>query len=212
MSGDGETPVPEEGGTLRLGSASLSDRGTPVPERRAQRGVEGPPVITLTIPDPDAMEALGAALGARLRAGDLVILRGELGAGKTTLTRGIGAALHVRGPVTSPTFVLARTHPRLDGSGAPLVHVDAYRLADARELDDLDIDWPAAIAVVEWGDGLLDGVAESWLRVVIERPTGAAAADDEELDGPAPRRGRIEPHGPRWAEPGALADLAECAS
>lgn len=162
--------------------------------------------IETVVPDADAMEALGAALGARLRAGDLVVLSGELGAGKTTLTRGIGAALGVRGAVTSPTFVLARTHPRADGAGAPLVHVDAYRLSDARELDDLDIDWPASIAVVEWGDGLLDGVAESWLRVAIDRPRGAAAAD-EDLDAPAPRRVRIEPTGARWSAPGALDGL-----
>ena len=88
----------------------------------------------------DGMEAFGRALGGILRAGDLVVLTGPLGAGKTTLTRGIGEGLNVRGPVTSPTFVLARTHPSLSG-GAPLVHVDAYRLGSALELDDLDIDF-----------------------------------------------------------------------
>ena len=80
----------------------------------------------------------------------------------------------MRGPVTSPTFVLARTHPSLVG-GSPLVHVDAYRLSSALELDDLDIDFARSVVVVEWGSGMLDGVAESWLEVDIERPTGAAA-------------------------------------
>ena len=82
--------------------------------------------MRLTIETPEAMEEFGALLASRLRAGDLVALNGELGAGKTTLTRGLGAALGVRGAVTSPTFVLARTHPRLDGS-APLVHVPPRR-------------------------------------------------------------------------------------
>lgn len=163
---------------------------------------------TVTIDDPEAMEALGAAIGARLHAGDLIVLSGELGAGKTTLTRGIGDALGVRGPVTSPTFVLARTHPREQGTGPPLVHADAYRLGDARELDDLDIDWPSVVAVVEWGDGYLDGVAESWLRVVIERPHGGDGGDaDIEGEAPSPRRVTIEPHGGRWRAPGVLAGL-----
>lgn len=166
----------------------------------------------------DDMHALGRELAARLRAGDLVVLSGPLGAGKTTLTRGIGEGLDVRGPVTSPTFVLARTHPGLSG-GAPLVHVDAYRLGSALELDDLDIDFARSVVVVEWGSGMLDGVAESWLEVAIERPTGAdqrpagPAADSadevdqvdevdevDELD--EPRTVTITGFGPRWA-PGA---------
>ena len=156
-------------------------------------------VLERRIVDPEAMDALGIALGGGLRAGDLVVLRGELGAGKTTLTRGIGVGLGVRGAVTSPTFVLAREHPRLDGVGAPLVHVDAYRLGDARELDDLDLDWAGSIAVVEWGDGLLDGVSDSWLRISIDRPRGAPVAD-EELDAPAIRAVTIEAFGPRWSD------------
>lgn len=161
-------------------------------------------VLRRRVEHPEAMDALGVAIAAGLRAGDLLVLRGELGAGKTTLTRGIGAGLGVRGPVTSPTFVLAREHPRLDGRGAPLVHVDAYRLGRARELDDLDLDWAGSIAVVEWGDGLLDGVSDSWLRISIERPIGAAGAtdpvDDEELDAPVPREVTIEAFGARWAD------------
>ena len=148
----------------------------------------------LQIATPEEMAALGARLAAHLQAGDLVALNGELGAGKTTLTRGLGEALGVRGAVTSPTFVLARTHPR-DG-GAPLMHVDAYRLGSALELDDLDIDFAGSIVVVEWGDGLLDGVSESWLQVDIDRPRGG----EESEDGVEPRSVSVSGHGPRWAD------------
>ena len=99
---------------------------------------------TALVATPDDMHALGQRLGAQLRAGDLLVLTGPLGAGKTTLTRGIGEGLQIRGPVTSPTFVLARTHPSLV-DGPPLVHVDAYRLASAVELDDLDIDFAHSV-------------------------------------------------------------------
>ncbi|MCX7523252.1 tRNA (adenosine(37)-N6)-threonylcarbamoyltransferase complex ATPase subunit type 1 TsaE [Microbacterium sp. STN6] len=149
-----------------------------------------------TVATPEQMEQLGRRLAAWLEPGDLVVLTGPLGAGKTTLTRGLGEGLNVRTPITSPTFVLARTHPSLVG-GAPLVHVDAYRLGSAMELDDLDIDFARSITVVEWGDGLLDGVAESWLDVAIARPTGATGADVA-LDAPEPRTVTITGHGPRW--------------
>ncbi|MGA0567072.1 tRNA (adenosine(37)-N6)-threonylcarbamoyltransferase complex ATPase subunit type 1 TsaE [Rathayibacter sp. KR2-224] len=167
---------------------------------------------THTVPTSEAMEAFGRDLGGLLKAGDLVVLSGPLGAGKTTLTRGVGEAMNVRGPVTSPTFVLARTHPSLSG-GAPLVHVDAYRLGSAVELDDLDIDFAGSVVVVEWGSGLLDGVAESWLDVTIERPSGAGddvvgegPADDGSADDAAqsedvpeePRVVTVTPHGSRW--------------
>lgn len=158
----------------------------------------------LTVADPDAMHALGLRLGRRLRAGDLVILTGPLGAGKTTLTRGIGEGLGVRGPVTSPTFVLARTHPSLV-DGPPLVHLDAYRLADATELDDLDIDFDGSVVVAEWGAGMLSE-SGSWLELVIARPegagrTGAGAADPDPDFSEAPVEARtvtITGHGPRW--------------
>lgn len=144
------------------------------------------------------MHALGIELARLLRAGDLLVLTGPLGAGKTTLTRGIGDGLQVRGPVTSPTFVLARTHPSLVG-GVPLVHVDAYRLSSALELDDLDIDFARSVVVVEWGGGMLDGVAESWLEVEIVRPTGASeAAVDPESDADEPRTVTVTAFGPRW--------------
>lgn len=150
-------------------------------------------MTTLRIETAEQMEALGARLASVLRAGDLVLLVGELGAGKTTFTRGLGAALGVRGTVTSPTFVLARTHPR--ASGPALVHVDAYRLGSALELDDLDIDFASSIVVVEWGDGLLDGVTDSWLRLEIDRARGGGAADDES----DPRLVTVSAIGPRWA-------------
>lgn len=148
--------------------------------------------LELLVTDADAMEALGARLAAVLRAGDLVLLNGELGAGKTTLTRGLGAALGARGAVTSPTFVLARTHPT--ASGVPLVHVDAYRLGSAAEVDDLDLDLAGSITVVEWGAGKLDGVVDSWLELDIERPRGG----DPEADD-APRHVRLRAAGERWA-------------
>jgi tRNA threonylcarbamoyl adenosine modification protein YjeE len=165
-------------------------------------------VITLTIETPDAMESLGARVARQLRAGDLVMLNGELGAGKTTFTRGLGAELGVRGAVTSPTFVLARTHPR--SGEAPLVHVDAYRLGSALELDDLDIDFERSIVVVEWGAGLLDGITEQWLELDIVRPRASPAAGSETTQGlgpepvevPEPRRVTVTGHGERWKDLG----------
>ena len=116
------------------------------------------------------MRDLGRRLAALLRAGDLVILAGPLGAGKTTLVQGIGAGLGVRGPVTSPTFVIARVHPAVSGPGPALVHADAYRLGSISEVDDLDLDTDAAgaVTVVEWGSGLAEGLAEDRLEVWIE--------------------------------------------
>jgi tRNA threonylcarbamoyl adenosine modification protein YjeE len=119
------------------------------------------------IADPEAMHELGIRIAAELRAGDLVLLNGPLGAGKTTLTRGLGEGLGAQGTIQSPTFVLARTHKTT--LGPKLVHVDAYRLGSAMELDDLDIDFPNSIVVVEWARDYVDGVAESWLSVDIDR-------------------------------------------
>lgn len=153
--------------------------------------------MKLEIADPDAMHDLGLRLGRVLRAGDLLILTGPLGAGKTTLARGIGEGLGVRGPVQSPTFVLARTHPSLVG-GAPLVHLDAYRLGDAAELDDLDIDFEGSVVVAEWGAGMVDE-GDSWIEVVIERPSGGDDADfSEEIA--EPRLVTVSANGPRWKD------------
>lgn len=121
----------------------------------------------IDIPTADDMEAFGFRVARELRAGDVLCLTGELGAGKTTFTRGLGRGLAVRGTVTSPTFVVARTHPREDG--VPFVHIDAYRLLNAAELEDLDIDWANVVAVVEWGRGMLETVVDEWLEIVIER-------------------------------------------
>jgi tRNA threonylcarbamoyladenosine biosynthesis protein TsaE len=135
-----------------------------------------------------AMRDLGRELAARLRAGDLVILTGPLGAGKTTLVQGIGEGLRVRGPVTSPTFVIARVHPA--PSGPSLVHADAYRLGSVAEVDDLDLDLASAVTVVEWGEGLAEGLAEDRLEISI-RP-------DPDSD---VRTVRLNGYGARWNEP-----------
>ena len=132
-------------------------------------GAGSPPARLRIATDAD-MRDLGRRLAALLRPGDLVILAGPLGAGKTTLVQGIGAGLGVRGPVTSPTFVIARVHPVLTGPGPSLVHADAYRLGSIGEVDDLDLDTDAAgaVTVVEWGPGLAEGLAEDRLEISIE--------------------------------------------
>jgi len=129
--------------------------------------------------DADEMRALGERVGRSLHAGDVVVLTGELGAGKTTLAQGMGIGLGVRGNVTSPTFVIARVHPSLVG-GPDLVHVDAYRLGGIDELDDLDLDTSLddAVTVVEWGAGLAEGLAESRLEITITRAIGGTAELD----------------------------------
>ncbi|MEO5663731.1 MAG: tRNA (adenosine(37)-N6)-threonylcarbamoyltransferase complex ATPase subunit type 1 TsaE [Nocardioides sp.] len=130
--------------------------------------------------DADDMRALGERLGRSVRAGDVVVLTGELGAGKTTLTQGLGIGLGVRGAVTSPTFVIARVHPSVVG-GPDLVHVDAYRLGGIDELDDLDLDTSLddAVTVVEWGAGLVEGLAECRLEITITRALADEAVDAE---------------------------------
>ncbi|MCF6469792.1 tRNA (adenosine(37)-N6)-threonylcarbamoyltransferase complex ATPase subunit type 1 TsaE [Nonomuraea sp. MG754425] len=122
------------------------------------------------------MRAYGARLAARLRPGDLLVLSGPLGAGKTTLVQGIAEGLKVRGPITSPTFVIARVHPSLR-QGPPLVHVDAYRLGGDLEVDDLDLDasLEESVTVVEWGEGLVEGLADDRLEVHIDREGGDEA-------------------------------------
>lgn len=125
----------------------------------------------ITLPTLEDTLALGRALGALLQAGDLVILSGSLGAGKTALTKGIGAGMGLPGLITSPTFVLARVHPAGHGGGVPLVHVDAYRLAGSVELDDLDLDTDltAAAVVIEWGEGVAEQLSDHRLVVRLER-------------------------------------------
>ncbi|UNO41379.1 tRNA (adenosine(37)-N6)-threonylcarbamoyltransferase complex ATPase subunit type 1 TsaE [Streptomyces sp. MST-110588] len=173
----------------------------------------------VTVKSPDHMRELGRRLAGLLRPGDLVLLTGELGAGKTTLTRGLGEGMGVRGAVTSPTFVIARVHPPLSG-GPALVHVDAYRLGGGlEEMEDLDLDvsLPESVVVVEWGEGKVEELSEDRLHVVIARAVGAdaapggaqdaapgavrAAADgDEVADGDDVREVTVTGVGPRWAD------------
>jgi tRNA threonylcarbamoyladenosine biosynthesis protein TsaE len=132
---------------------------------------------TATLPTAQDTVALGARLGEQLRAGDVVVLSGPLGAGKTVLARGIAEAMDVAGPVTSPTFVLARVHPGQRPGAPAMVHVDVYRLLDHSaadllgELDslDLDTDLDDAVVVVEWGEGLVERLSERHLDIRLER-------------------------------------------
>jgi tRNA threonylcarbamoyladenosine biosynthesis protein TsaE len=146
------------------------------------------------VPTAQTMRDLGVRLAGLLRAGDLVVLSGGLGSGKTTLTQGIGEGLKVRGPITSPTFVIARVHPSLSG-GPPLVHVDAYRLGGLAEVDDLDLDasLDEAVTVVEWGAGLVEGLAADRLVVELTGDEDGAPGEDEE------RIVRFTGVGDRWA-------------
>lgn len=148
----------------------------------------------------EQMRNLGRRLSSILRAGDLVVLSGPLGAGKTTLTQGIGAGLGVRGSVTSPTFVIARVHPSLS-SGPDLVHADAYRLGSRAEVDDLDLDrdLATAVTVVEWGEGLVEDLAPSFLSVGI-RAEEAAVSGAEAGDVDVRRSVRVQGWGDRWHE------------
>ncbi|MET7572078.1 tRNA (adenosine(37)-N6)-threonylcarbamoyltransferase complex ATPase subunit type 1 TsaE [Streptomyces sp. NPDC005492] len=150
--------------------------------------------VSITVNSPEQMRELGRRLAKLLRAGDLVMLTGELGAGKTTLTRGLGEGLGVRGAVTSPTFVIARVHPSL-GEGPPLVHVDAYRLAgglDDMEDLDLDVSLPESVIVVEWGEGKVEELTDDRLSVVIHRAVGDTTDEVRHVT--------VTGLGERWAE------------
>ncbi len=150
--------------------------------------------LDLVLTGAEQTRALGVRLAGGLRAGDLVVLSGPLGAGKTVLAQGIGTGLNVRGAVTSPTFVLARVHR----GPLPMVHVDAYRLRAAGgpvDLDDLDLDEELAysVTVVEWGEGLVEDISDARLQISLERGSGTGR------HGPDDRVVRVEPHGGRWA-------------
>ncbi|WP_326598616.1 tRNA (adenosine(37)-N6)-threonylcarbamoyltransferase complex ATPase subunit type 1 TsaE [Streptomyces sp. NBC_01803] len=153
-------------------------------------------LASFTVTGPERMREVGRRLAGLLRPGDLVLLTGELGAGKTTLTRGIGEGLGVRGAVTSPTFVIARVHPPLAG-GPPLVHVDAYRLGGGLdEMEDLDLDvaLPESVVVVEWGEGRVEELSEQRLHVVIHRAAGGDGSKEDDT-----RAVTATGVGPRWA-------------
>jgi tRNA threonylcarbamoyladenosine biosynthesis protein TsaE len=183
--------------------------------------------LTLEVHTAEQTHALAAGLGAQLAAGDLLVLTGELGAGKTTFTQGLGEGLGVRAGIISPTFVLVRIHPSLpDGprpGGPDLVHVDAYRLGSASEIDDIDLEntMDSAVTVVEWGRGRVEHLSESRLEVDLVRTLGAsgpaAAPAGAALTGAAPAAGApildfdtdddeprsivIRGYGPRWVTP-----------
>lgn len=186
--------------------------------------------LTLNVRTAEQTHVLAAALGARLEAGDLLVLTGELGAGKTTFAQGLGEGLGVRAGIISPTFVLVRIHPNLpDGprpGGPDLVHVDAYRLGSAAEIDDIDLEntMDSAVTAVEWGRGRVEHLSDSRLEVDLVRSLGGNAPDSNTRDGatpdadtPAadaldfdtgdgdePRTVVIRGFGPRWVHPPVL--------
>lgn len=174
----------------------------PAAETATETPARGATGVTarVTVDSPERMSELGRRLAGLLRPGDLVMLTGELGAGKTTLTRGLGAGLGVRGAVTSPTFVIARVHPSLI-SGPPLVHVDAYRLGgglDEMEDLDLDVSLPDSVVVVEWGDGKVEELSDDRLHVVIDRVVGAV--DPLAVDEDDQRVVTLTGIGTRWSD------------
>jgi tRNA threonylcarbamoyladenosine biosynthesis protein TsaE len=176
----------------------LSDEAHDRRERDAAAGAVTAPggaSAKLTVAGPDQMRDLGRRLAKLVRAGDLVLLTGPLGAGKTTLARGLGEGLDVRGAVTSPTFVIARVHPSMS-AGPALVHVDAYRLGgglDEMEDLDLDVSLPESVVIVEWGEGKVEDLSEDRLHVLIERAEG-----DEEVENDV-REVMVVGVGARWA-------------
>lgn len=167
---------------------------------------------TLSATTADQTHALAARLAGVLEPGDLLVLSGELGAGKTTFTQGLGEGLGVRSGVISPTFVLVRIHPNLpDGprpGGPDLVHVDAYRLGSAAEIDDIDLEntMDTAVTVVEWGRDRVEHLSESRLEIDLHRAIGGAVPDViggdvldfEEADTDEPRTIVMRGYGPRW--------------
>lgn len=165
-------------------------------------------VLALRTTDADGTRRIAHALAAVLRPGDLLVLDGPLGAGKTTFTQGLGAGMDVRGPVASPTFVIERVHPSLS-DGPDLVHVDAYRLGGGGDIDDLDLeaDLDRAVTVVEWGRDRVEHLVASYLLVELERPDQVEDFDDPD----EPRTLRLSGHGPRWDE-AAAAQLREALS
>lgn len=165
----------------------------------------------VTIDTSLAMEDFGRWLATQLEAGDIVVLTGPLGAGKTTLTRGIGEGLGVSSPVQSPTFIVAREHERTTPQAPRLVHIDAYRLGSAAELDDLDIDWAGSIAVIEWGRPYVQAVAQAWLDIDITSPGEAGEVPDSTGEEDVPRHLTITAHSAAGGADPRLVTIAEAA-
>lgn len=165
------------------GAAPAGRAGTDVAGAARGAGAKAPAdhaaepawAVTVVLPTAAATIEWGRDLAGLLRAGDLLVLSGGLGAGKTTLTQGIGAGLQVGGRIASPTFIIARSHPAA-GQGPALVHVDAYRLTSLAEVDDLDLDasMTESVTVVEWGAGMVEDLAADRLEIELVRARGAA--------------------------------------
>ena len=147
--------------------------------------------MILTIPTTEAMESLGRSIAFVAHAGDVFILTGELGAGKTTFARGFGEGLAVETPVSSPTFVVAREHPSRTPHTPPLVHIDAYRLGSAAEFEELDIDVPSSIVLAEWSAPSASLLSDTWLELEFHRPSG----EGDDFDTDQPRTITLTPHG-----------------
>lgn len=163
---------------------------------------------TFTSATVERTQALGRHLASLLKAGDLVMLSGDLGAGKTTFTQGIGEGLGVSGTVSSPTFIIARVHPnRNSDGGPPLIHVDAYRIASLEDLETLDLDssLSESVTVIEWGEGKTEGLSEDRLEIQLVRDSAvdvdfsAEVVDLENLDG-GERQIIIRAYGSRWEQ------------
>jgi tRNA threonylcarbamoyladenosine biosynthesis protein TsaE len=148
--------------------------------------------MKLAIATSEAMERFGAALAEVARAGDLIVLTGELGAGKTTCARGFGRALKVATPVSSPTFIVARTHQPSVPGDPPLVHIDAYRIGSLAEMADLDVDSASSIVLAEWAAPFATALADSWLEIVVKRPVAVELLDVESDE---PRQVGVSAHG-----------------
>lgn len=143
------------------------------------------------LPTSSDMERWGFLCGQGAQSGDVLVLTGELGAGKTTFSRGFGEALEVATPVSSPTFIVARTHPRRNPADPPLVHLDAYRLGSAAELDELDIDIAGSITLAEWASPFAHALSDDWVELIFVRPTG----DSDSLEEDEPREVTLRSHG-----------------
>jgi tRNA threonylcarbamoyladenosine biosynthesis protein TsaE len=161
--------------------------------------------VIVQVETSEAMESLGERAGALALAGDVIVLTGDLGAGKTTFARGFGRGMGVESPVSSPTFIVARTHPVRDSAGGPLVHIDAYRIQSPGEMDELDIDVAHSVIVAEWAAPYVSTLTDSWLEIVFVRPT-TSQLEDVEAD--EPRTLTFRTAGPQSARYQKFLDLA----